>query len=414
MTNFDIELPSISIGMPIYRDGRECNFAVESVLAQSVQVSEIIISDNNPNRSKSDIYRWTRDHRVKYINTGENIGSMQNFTRAWKNSSNRYFMFLGDDDFLHPSFANSVSNHIANSESKYIAWSFLPSVHLPNKGSIISGDIFSSIDSTSSISRFHQVRKYGQWNYLFYSVYDKSQVSIDELQSFYDAWPSYSSGIDWAWTYGIALLGSTKLIPEQLFFYCQDNWHSKTEYTDRETSAFNSFLKPRILCEDTNLAIRLNFSILLFFYIFKIFANKYISEEVAEENLAYQALYIDEIKAIFNFCFLDLWEDLEQNNTNIASDLKSIFLSLNGIDLLLGLISVLDHILSDRFQVLPFAKFFLVNETYYSILQLISFSPPIQPKKNNFNSFAYRIFRKFRSQNLELPKDRRLIYIPLS
>jgi hypothetical protein len=229
----------LSIGIALFRDDRSSNFAIQSAMSQSDNCNEIIISDNNEERSSNLIDDWCKDSRVKYINANSNIGMYKNFVRAYDNSKNRYFCWLSDDDFLHPILADVVSSCILNNlDHDVLAWTGLSSVHSNGHCSRLTGRIYPSFTSTKPINRLRDVAFFGQWNYPFYSVFDKNKVSIETLRKFCD-WPASVDGMDWAWTYSLALRGKIKVVPEQMYFYNIANW----ENADGESKKHINFTK---------------------------------------------------------------------------------------------------------------------------------------------------------------------------
>jgi glycosyltransferase involved in cell wall biosynthesis len=233
---------NLSIGIALFRDDRSANFAVNSALVQSDKCDEIVISDNNPNRSSNAIRDWLKDSRVKYINTDGNIGMYQNFIRAYDNSTNRYFCWLSDDDFLHPMLADAILHEIPNNKDENIvAWSGISTIHSTNHCSRLSGRVYPSFTSTNPIQRLKDVAYFGQWNFPFYSIIDKSKISIETLRRFCE-WPAPIDGIDWAWSYALALRGKIKIIPEQIYFYNISNWQNSNS-TNRQLINFTKAVR---------------------------------------------------------------------------------------------------------------------------------------------------------------------------
>lgn len=257
----------ISVGLPFYRAGNSVEFCVQSVLNQSRPADEIVIVDNLVTRSKSCIQRWSANHRVRYINTGQNVGVLQNFIRAWDLSSHRYFAWVADDDFLHPEALAAYELNVARSrDNNAVAWCGIPSVFYSSTGSRITGNRFSSFEVPSMLDRVALVCRYGQWNYPFYSMYDKSLLSIDWIKKFCD-WPLGTTSIDWCWTYALAAHGCIKLIPSQLYFYNQDNWAPGANWEARLNNSFAMNLGNHltgILATDEIRALSTNLMLLLF------------------------------------------------------------------------------------------------------------------------------------------------------
>ena len=212
---------------------------MQSAMSQSDNCNEIIISVNNVERCSNLVDDWRKDSRVKYINGNGNIGMYKNFVRAYDNSKNRYFCWLSDDDFLHPILADVVSSCILNNlDHDVLAWTGLSSVHSNGHCSRLTGRIYPSFTSTKPINRLRDVAFFGQWNYPFYSIFDKNKVSIETLRKFCD-WPASVDGMDWAWTYSLALRGKIKVVPEQMYFYNIANW----ENADGESKKHINFTK---------------------------------------------------------------------------------------------------------------------------------------------------------------------------
>ena len=98
--------PRVSIGLPV-RNGE--NFLVEaldSLLAQSFEDFELVISDNASTDATEEICRTyaDRDKRIQYSRTTENIGGAPNHNRVFELSRGEYFKWASHDDVCHPEF----------------------------------------------------------------------------------------------------------------------------------------------------------------------------------------------------------------------------------------------------------------------------------------------------------------------
>lgn len=97
---------TVSIGMPIYNEGRFLRPAIESLLAQDHRDFELIISDNASTDDTSKICREyaERDSRIRYVRNEANQGSFKNFNRVFEMSSGTYFMWAAGHDLWEPGF----------------------------------------------------------------------------------------------------------------------------------------------------------------------------------------------------------------------------------------------------------------------------------------------------------------------
>lgn len=99
-------IPSVSIGMPVFNGGPFVAEAIETLLAQSHDDFELIISDNASTDGTAEICREhaARDHRLHYLRNPENIGPVANFNRVLSLARGEYFMWASHDDMWHPTY----------------------------------------------------------------------------------------------------------------------------------------------------------------------------------------------------------------------------------------------------------------------------------------------------------------------
>jgi glycosyltransferase involved in cell wall biosynthesis len=92
--------PRVSIGMPVYNGARFLRQALDSILAQTFEDFELIISDNSSSDGTEGICREyaADDARIRYSRNSANIGMAQNFNRVFRLSSGEYFRWSSADD----------------------------------------------------------------------------------------------------------------------------------------------------------------------------------------------------------------------------------------------------------------------------------------------------------------------------
>lgn len=112
-------IPRVSIGLPVYNGERYLAQAIDSLLAQTFQDFELIISDNGSSDATEAICKTyaERDSRVRYYRNPYNMGVAANFTRVFELSRGDYFKWASHDDLWAPEFlARSVEVLEARSE----------------------------------------------------------------------------------------------------------------------------------------------------------------------------------------------------------------------------------------------------------------------------------------------------------
>jgi glycosyltransferase involved in cell wall biosynthesis len=98
--------PLVSIGMPVYNEEKHLEQALQSLLSQSFENFELIISDNASTDRTSEICRSyaTKDPRVRYSRMETNLGSSVNFNRVFQLSKSEYFFWASGHDTRAESF----------------------------------------------------------------------------------------------------------------------------------------------------------------------------------------------------------------------------------------------------------------------------------------------------------------------
>ncbi len=98
--------PRVSIGLPVYNGANYLAKAIESVLCQSFDDFELIISDNASTDETANICRRyaAKDTRVRYMRQPDNFGAAPNFNAAFVAASGEYFRWHAHDDLLEPKY----------------------------------------------------------------------------------------------------------------------------------------------------------------------------------------------------------------------------------------------------------------------------------------------------------------------
>jgi glycosyltransferase involved in cell wall biosynthesis len=99
-----LELPVVSIGMPVYNGARYLEQALQSILNQTFRNFELIISDNaSTDATESICRRYAEvDDRIRYYRNERNLGAAANYNRVIHLARGRYFRHAAHDDVLAP------------------------------------------------------------------------------------------------------------------------------------------------------------------------------------------------------------------------------------------------------------------------------------------------------------------------
>jgi glycosyltransferase involved in cell wall biosynthesis len=99
-------VPRVSIGLTVFNSERYLEECLQSLLAQTFEDFELIISDNascDGTRAIALAYA-TRDDRVRYIRNRYNLGLAGNFNQAFRLSSGEFFKWAAYDDLCSHDF----------------------------------------------------------------------------------------------------------------------------------------------------------------------------------------------------------------------------------------------------------------------------------------------------------------------
>ncbi len=97
--------PKITVGITTYNRPSFLRAAVASVISQSYQNFEIIISNDYLDKPVSiESLLDRKDPRVTVINQARNLGELDNMNFLLSIATGKYFTWLADDDLMLPNF----------------------------------------------------------------------------------------------------------------------------------------------------------------------------------------------------------------------------------------------------------------------------------------------------------------------
>jgi len=96
----------VTVGIPVYNGEKFIRQAIDSVLSQTYNNFELIISDNASTDSTPSICRdyEKKDSRIRYIKHDINRGATFNFPFTLSEAKSDYFVWLAYDDYWEPTF----------------------------------------------------------------------------------------------------------------------------------------------------------------------------------------------------------------------------------------------------------------------------------------------------------------------
>jgi glycosyltransferase involved in cell wall biosynthesis len=203
--------PRVSIGMPVFNGEKYLKAALDSILAQTYQDFELIISDNASTDKTQQICREyaRKDSRIRYYRNKRNLGAAWNFNRVFKLSSGEYFKWAAYDDVIAPEFLSKCVNLLDQDPSIVLCHS--KTARIDENGIVVGTYDSSTNDSLKPHERLREVLRRKGFPWMIFGVVRRDALSMTPLLRDY-------IGSDWNLLAEISLIGRIYEIPEYLFF----------------------------------------------------------------------------------------------------------------------------------------------------------------------------------------------------
>jgi glycosyltransferase involved in cell wall biosynthesis len=115
--------PLVSIGLFLYNGDRFLEAAIDSILNQTFQDFELIISDNCSTDRSDEICRKfaAQDSRIRYYRADKNMGAGWNLRNVYFKATGKYFKWAAHDDMIQPDFLRLCVDALEADDSLVVA-----------------------------------------------------------------------------------------------------------------------------------------------------------------------------------------------------------------------------------------------------------------------------------------------------
>ena len=116
-------IPKISIGVPVYNGEKFIAARLDSIIQQTFENFEIILSDNASTDSTEEICKKyiKSDKRIKYYRQNENQGLFLNYKFVLENSIGEYFVIANVDDLWEKTFLEKNLHVLENNPNVVVS-----------------------------------------------------------------------------------------------------------------------------------------------------------------------------------------------------------------------------------------------------------------------------------------------------
>jgi glycosyltransferase involved in cell wall biosynthesis len=156
--------------MPVYNGERFLDEALQSILAQTLEDFELVISDNASTDRTGEICKAyaEKDDRIRYLSMAQNIGVIDNFNNVFRRSTGRYFKWAAADDICGPDYLRQAVEILDREPAVVLVWARTTGIDehgqpvaLPNEVSDLNSA--DSVYSPDPVVRFRRLLRNMWW-----------------------------------------------------------------------------------------------------------------------------------------------------------------------------------------------------------------------------------------------------------
>jgi glycosyltransferase involved in cell wall biosynthesis len=231
----EVDIPSVSIGLAVYNGENFVKEAIDSILAQTYQDFELIISDNASTDKTGEICLdyVSRDNRIRYYRNTTNIGGANNENRTFHLSRGKYFRWAAHDDVCAPELLSKLVTVLDQDPSVVLCYSMI--IEIDQEGNQLR-----TVSQKKGVlqyphERFRDLAKKDHNCEASYGLIRSNILKATRLQQNY-------TDADRTLLCELALYGKFFEVQEPLFY---KRYHQKNMYTDMRARMawFNPKLK---------------------------------------------------------------------------------------------------------------------------------------------------------------------------
>lgn len=203
--------PTISIGLPVYNGENFLAQAIESVLAQSFQDYELIISDNASTDATAAICRHyaQKSARVRYYRSPVNKGPAWNYNQVFELAEGAYFKWAAHDDVFEPTFLEKTLARLAQNPAAVLSFSQVDIIDQASE-LIRPYQVEMSLDAKHPAQRFQEMTSLKHRCYEIFGLIRTDILAKTPLIGAY-------AGSDRVLLSRLILQGPFEVVPEPLF-----------------------------------------------------------------------------------------------------------------------------------------------------------------------------------------------------
>lgn len=210
--------PCVSLGLPVYNGEKFLSETIDSILNQTFEDFELIISDNaSTDRTKEICQEYVaKDQRIRYYCNQQNIGAARNYNRVFELSNGNYFKWIAHDDLLAPEYLERCIEVLEQIPSLVVCYPRV--IFIDQEGNNIrkSSSNLLQLNSTKPHQRFQKYQELLFKKSNFYrpaSCSEDTSISTEVTKSDDDLTEQHPAGERWLPIFGVIRSSALKRTP---------------------------------------------------------------------------------------------------------------------------------------------------------------------------------------------------------
>jgi len=116
--------PCVSIGLPVYNGENYLKKTLDSILAQTFQDFELIISDNaSTDKTEEICQKYAAKYKcIRYYRQAKNLGAAPNYNYVFEQSRGKFFKWAAHDDLCAPTYLESCVDILERDSSVVLVY----------------------------------------------------------------------------------------------------------------------------------------------------------------------------------------------------------------------------------------------------------------------------------------------------
>ena len=210
--------PVLSVGLPVYNGGQFLEELLDSILAQSFDDFELVISNNASDDNTAEICRRyaVADARIRYYEQEENIGLFPNIEFVFSKTRGCYFCMVAHDDKYESNYFEKLMTEHLKDHSLDIVYSDYG--YIDENGRLSSDNLaFFMNKSDSPYKNFRRFLRKRITLPVFFGIFKKEVFHLG--LPFPDFRNNLTASVDLVFLYRVLSVAKVHSIKDKLFYY---------------------------------------------------------------------------------------------------------------------------------------------------------------------------------------------------